>query len=347
MNARDNTIQRCKGTVMDKKLIGVLGIIIFLAGIFSHTAAEAYLYAANTDGTLTVVSADSGNVADEIWVASRNRLYAVAAHPDGARVYVTGGGGKVYVVDLAAKERTDEISISGSAPAAIVVSPDGTRVFVENGKGEVAVIDTEKKEVTREIDVGPYYVAGMAVDPSGTRLFVALDDYQHPRNCAVSAVDIAAATVTDTLSIPGTPTGIAVDPAGSMLYVAQHNPSGVWVVDAESFQAVDAFAAGSSPRDVVVTPDGTRLYVADRFESAVYVFDARALALIGTIAFGGRSTEEIAVNAVGDFLYVAGVGVRELDHFIYVVDTATNTGINAVRTRGQPADIAVGGPDFR
>jgi len=75
-------------------------------------------------------------------------------------------------------------------------------------------------------------------------VWVLLDDYQFPRDCALSVIDTASNTVTGTLPIEGIPTGFAVDPKGGFVCVGQQDPNGVWVIDAATFRGVHAFTVG-------------------------------------------------------------------------------------------------------
>lgn len=75
--------------------------------------------------------------------------------PNGARVYVTGGGslGMVSVIDTATNTVTASFSVGGS-PFGIAVNPDGGTAYVSLGTGKVDVIDTATNTVTTTIDVG-------------------------------------------------------------------------------------------------------------------------------------------------------------------------------------------------
>jgi YVTN family beta-propeller protein len=88
----------------------------------------------------------------------------MALSPDGARLYVAGGGtSAIYVIDTATYEVEAVIREQmGRRPWDVAVSPDGAKVYSSNGLSDsVSVIDTECLCVVDEIAVGrgPHSIA--------------------------------------------------------------------------------------------------------------------------------------------------------------------------------------------
>src|SRR5262249_34578006 len=78
---------------------------------------------------------------------------------------------------------------------------------------------------------------------------------------SVSVIDTASNTVTATLGVGVSPSGVAITPDGTRAYVTNTFSNSVSVVDTASNTLLATVAVGNQPRGVAITPDGTRAYV--------------------------------------------------------------------------------------
>ena len=82
-------------------------------------------------------------------------MWDVGVSPDGRRVYVTGSGGTVSVIDTTT-HAVSEPYAAGPAATGIAVSPDGTRLYVatEAWNSNITVMDTATMRVIGTVDLG-------------------------------------------------------------------------------------------------------------------------------------------------------------------------------------------------
>lgn len=140
-----------------------------------------------TASTASLIRIADGAVLDEVRVGERPA--AVALHPDGKRVLVSGSyAGVVSLLRVDGDRLVNEEEIRvGFEPHGIAVSSDGKTAWVAlTAAGQVAVIDLPSREVVRRIDVGrwPRY---LALSPDGSRLAVGVSGDR-----GVAVVDTAA-----------------------------------------------------------------------------------------------------------------------------------------------------------
>ena len=191
---------------------------------------------------------------------------AVAASPDGSRIYITQGGSNTVVVMATATNTVIGPPIQvGTNPRALAVSPDGSRVYVTNySSGTVSVIDTATNAVTT-IGVGSGPI-GVAVSPDGSRAYVT-----NRVSNTVSVIDTVHNTVTTIGGFDG-PIGIAVSPDGARAYVTNYHGNTVSVIDT-AHNTVTTIGGFIGPIRVAVSPDGTHAYVGNLNGTTVSVID--------------------------------------------------------------------------
>src|SRR5207247_1265364 len=87
----------------------------------------------------------------------------------------------------------------------------------------------------------------------------------------VSVIDTASNTVTATVAVGASPTGVAVAPDGARVYVANEVDGTVSVIDTGRNAVTATVTVGVGPVGVAVTPDGARVYVGSFSGSTVSV----------------------------------------------------------------------------
>ena len=118
---------------------------------------------AENGGTVHVVDTSVHEVLHTIELTGDPvRPMGVAVAPDGARVYVTTGRGRMVVaIDAASMEPIASVEV-GERPWGIAVTPDGRYLYTANGpSNDVSVVDTESMAVVATVPAGerPWGVA--------------------------------------------------------------------------------------------------------------------------------------------------------------------------------------------
>jgi uncharacterized repeat protein (TIGR02543 family) len=141
--------------------------------------------------------------------------WAVAAHPDSSKVYVTDyDDNTVAVIDTASQTISQTISV-GDGPGGIAVHPDGTKVYVANDWGQnVSVIDTSTNNITETISL-PGYPDQVVFNPTGTRAYVTSWE-----SSSVWVIDTGSRTVIADIYVgPTDGGGVDVSPDAAFVYV--------------------------------------------------------------------------------------------------------------------------------
>jgi YVTN family beta-propeller protein len=137
----------------------------------------------------------------------------------------------------------------------------------------------------------------------------------------VSVIDTATNTVTATIAVGGTDTGVAVSPDGSKVYIGSFDTNTVSVI-ATATNRVIATIAVPSPLGVAVSPDGGKVYVANFDASSVSVIATPTNTVIGSpIPVGaGSFPYGVAVSPDGSRVYVT----NDTSNSVSVIAMATN-----------------------
>ena len=282
-----------------------------------------------------------------VWVARYGghrleRARAVAASPDGARVYVTGISPRARTGEDAATVAYDAATgmrlwvstyhrpPEGSFGNAVAVSPDGTRVYV-TGESPGSGTNTDYATVAYEAATGDQVWArryngpgnlsddanAIAVSPDGGSVFV-------------TGVSYGAGTDTDYATI-------AYDAAtGAKAWLRRYNGPG---------------NSEDTASSVAVSPDGTRVYVTggsaglggiSDYDYATLAYDAASGAKIWVRRYQGPGdsgdyARALALSPDGTRIYVTGIspGVgTDADYATLAYDAASGAKIWARRYNG-------------
>jgi YVTN family beta-propeller protein len=146
------------------------------------------------------------------------------------------------------------------------------------------------------------------VDPGSHTVYVTKDGDK-----AVSVIDGATRTVTDTISGLGSVGAIAVDPDNRLIYVANDEDNTLSVVDGKgarpTYAVIDTVAVGKRPTDVAVDSGTHTVYVVG--EGRLSVIDGPTRTVTATIGVNSASGHSLAVDSV--------------THTVYVTNTADGT----------------------
>ncbi len=248
-------------------------------------------------GTLSIIDTATNTVTKTVTVG--REPVAVAASPDGKRVYVLndeyngnifngednpfGDSGSVTVIDSATNTVLTTVTV-GVNPMGMVLSPDSSTLYVndigatsdDDAPSGIAVLDTASLQIVDRIAVG-LNPDRMAVNPAGTQLFVT--DFS---SGGMFVVD----TTTNTVGafIEGPTEGLAVSPDGKYVYAAGDESLGVTddsgltvrgiaVIDTATNEVVSTTNVDPTLWDIAVSPDGRTLYAVSYGPGTVTVFD--------------------------------------------------------------------------
>jgi DNA-binding beta-propeller fold protein YncE len=188
----------------------------------------------------------------------------VAVAPDGARAYVTTGGGttgSVEVIDLASLNVVSSIALSARATG-IAISADGARLAVVTSP-HVTVIPTSTlaAEGTIPVSVGTasphgateFAITHIAMDAGGTRGYVPVGfSFNSANPAGVKVLDLDARTVVATLP-PSDPRTIA-NTATTLVHVSTFNAIATVSASSSSVQTTGPVVGG--PSQLAVAPAG-------------------------------------------------------------------------------------------
>ena len=132
----------------------------------------------------------------------------------------------------------------------------------------------------------------------------------------------AAATVTSTIPVGGSPYGVAFTPDGSTAYVTNSGSDTVSVIDVASGTVTSTIPVGSTPRGVAVTPDGSTAYVTNPGSDTVTRIDvASGFAPSFSV---GSDPYGVAFSPNGPYAYVTNSGSDRVTVIYVGEDLALN-----------------------
>ena len=248
----------------------------------------------------------------------------LAWHPDGTRLYVSGGNNKaaegirapIYVFGYtggrlsekpigALTENTDPDQIYW---AGLVHHPTKQLLFAANRTaGHVVVFDTSSGQLLRRIatEVNPY---DLVLSDDGRTLYCS-----NWASDTVSVIDIETFKVSATIGVGDNPNDMVLSKDGR-LFVACSNDNSVVVIDANQNRAVHTIITsmhprapeGSTPNALALSPDEKTLYVTNADNNNVAVVDVSEpdeTSVLGFIPTGWYPSS-IAASPDGKKLFV-------------------------------------------
>ena len=123
-------------------------------------------------------------------------------------------------------------------------------------------------------------------------------------NYFLRAINTANVTISATVTLSASPSGMAVSAAGDRLFVSQFGTDEVLVLDTITRNVVSQISVGDGPSGLAVTPDGRFLYVANSINipnqqfGTVSKIDLSTMSVVGTITVNSSPTK-MAIGPTG------------------------------------------------
>jgi YVTN family beta-propeller protein len=129
----------------------------------------------------------------------------------------------------------------------------------------------------------------------------------------VSVIGESSETVTATIAVPATPSGVGGDPAAGAIYVTSYNASSVSIIEESSNIVTSTPEVGADPVQVAVDPDTGLAYVTNNGGNSVSVVTVTPLAVTTTslpdgIVGNGYSTTLAASGGTTPYTWTVASG---------------------------------------
>jgi len=162
----------------------------------------------------------------------------------------------------------------GGAPAALAVNPATNKTYVALA-GEIDVIDGATNSLTKVADVSAVGRNVLAVNPSTNTIYMA-----NSQSGNLSVIDGETDSITATIALGTTPSGVDVDPQTNFIYVANAgnsqsgDPGNVTVIDGTTNATTTLSDPNAkNPVAIVVNPVTNKIYVANSGSNNVTVIE--------------------------------------------------------------------------
>ncbi|MEI6752953.1 MAG: FISUMP domain-containing protein [Paludibacter sp.] len=155
-------------------------------------------------------------------------------------------------------------------------------------------------------------------------------------NNTVSVINTSTNTVTATVNVGNTPSGVSISPDGKKVYVSNGGSNTVSVINTATNTVTSTIAVGSSPYGICVSPDGSKVYVANEVSSNVSVINTATNTVLATVAAGSHPNG-ISISPDGSKVYVVNWGNNNVN----VINTATNTVTATITVGNGPFGVCV------
>src|SRR5258708_14772528 len=183
---------------------------------------------------------DRGSADDGRTIRTAGKPRAIAATPDGRRLYVSDQpSGSLVVVDLAAREVSERIPV-GKSPEGVGISRDGEWIAVAvEENNSVSLIRAAAPRERTSVRVSGQNPQHPGFSPDGKWLYVSAED-----GAAVDVIDVAKRSAVKLIKVGERPRGIGFLPDGSRAYVAAENSDRVYVIDCQRPEGIAVIAPG-------------------------------------------------------------------------------------------------------
>ncbi len=214
--------------------------------------------------------------------------------PDGTKLYVTNSTDHtVSVVDPATflvLTTITSVALTGS-PQFAWMAPDGSKLYIPGagiGAG-IVVIDPSDDTI----------VGTVAADTDDCVAFTpdSAKAYASWSGGVVRVIDVAAGTVTKTITVGTSPAWLTITPDGAKVYVMDSTDAAVYVIDTVTDTVVTTIPCGVSPFGGIAT--ATKVYVEDGSTTTISVIDVATDTVTGTLPLTECYSPAMAVTPDG------------------------------------------------
>jgi 6-phosphogluconolactonase (cycloisomerase 2 family) len=266
------------------------------------------------------------------------RSFAIAAHPSGKFLYVTGIGRpsdlfeytiSVFTINPATGALTRAAGSSNgtgapSGPHSAAVHPSGKFIYVADGRNHVSAFTIDTATGALTVMAGSpfeveYNTRSVAVDPSGKFAYVTMSLYPDSNGISAFTIDPSSGALTEVAGSPfaalDDPISITIDPSGKFAYVANNYSDNVsaFTIDAATGALAEVpgspFATQDDPTSIAIYPTGKFVYVVNAGSDSISVFAVDpatgALAEVpGSPFVAGDNLSSIVLDPSGMFAYL-------------------------------------------
>jgi YVTN family beta-propeller protein len=213
---------------------------------------------------------------------------AVAAGPNGERVFVSCGMLEVLVVATATWTVEESVPVGGAPRGICIMAGDSVALVAREESYDAALLDLENLGA-EDMFVGADTRDVCALG-EGTEACLTVPGWD-----MVKQVDVSTGEeVADVFGVGDQPGHVCALPSGSHAYVSTAEGM-VTVIDAATHSVVDSVAVGGEPAGICADPSGAAVYVADNASGEVLVIGGGAS---GT--YGGDATGPVLTPAGGN-----------------------------------------------
>jgi DNA-binding beta-propeller fold protein YncE len=260
--------------------------------------------------------------------------HEIAVSSDGTRAYVTNYGGQqgttISIIDVAARTKIKDISISPLMGPHGIVYSNGKVWFTSEGTGQVGRYDP----VTDRIDwVGHTTQAGghmLAVKRDGTTVYTA-----NIGNGTASIIDVAGGPTRVVPGVSGSE-GIALSPDERELWLGSRNQfGGAAAISLESETRLALLGQGRPMYRLLFTRDGRFVLAPRSSPQEISVFDAATRTQVRAIPVQGAPLSMV-LTVDGNTLFVATTAPNR----VHKIDFATGQTLASVDVPPVPDGIA-------
>ena len=193
------------------------------------------------------------------------------------------------------------------SPVALALSADGSRLLTANQSSRsVSLIDTSTAKVLHEVETGDR-PSGIALAAEGRRGVVA---HWFGSDLAVLEIGPDRLEIIGRVEVGPEPRGVAIGRDGRTAFVAVGAADEVVRVDLDRLEVDGRLAVGREPRGLALSPDGRRLAVGNARSQSLSIIDIEGWAIVATIPIEGDNLRQVAVDAKGQYAYVANMKNR-------------------------------------
>ena len=288
---------------------------------FNRTGTKIFVATSTGLRMIDLATLAESTIASGIYGLGQGDFGAIAASPTADLVIATTNQAVNSVYAYATLNSNTGVVVGTSSltgrSADVVFDPSGNAYAADfvfqaaNPPGRIDKIDVATRTISAFTNFNlayweAYSTAAIAAPAGQTPiLFVGSNqDTNVANNYFLRAINTANVTISATVSLTSSPSGMAVSAAGDRLFVSQFGTDEVLVLDTITRNVVSQISVGDGPSGLAVTPDGRFLYVANSINipnqqfGTVSKIDLSTMSVVGTITVNSSPTK-MAIGPAG------------------------------------------------